>query len=95
MTEAAEFLTRPRADIHERDHKRRQKRDRNHGQSREGRDAAFRADQRRWHAGRLAVGAAAALVLAGVTAWLVTAPDERTAGEPGSSCSAPCPAPPG
>lgn len=37
---------------------------------------------RRTRVGRLAVGAVAALALAGVTAWLVTAPDERPDGKP-------------
>lgn len=53
------------------------------------RAAAFRADRRRGRVVRLAVGAAAALTLAGVTAWLVTAPDERTADE--RTAGDPCP----
>ncbi|MFE4258679.1 hypothetical protein [Streptomyces sp. NPDC056883] len=47
----------------------------------QGRDAAARADERRRRVRRLSVGAVAALALAGVTTWLVTAPEERPEGE--------------
>lgn len=89
MTEPADFLTRRRADIQNQNQDQDQDRgdvegreDREDRKDREDLKAAFPADQHRSRAGSLAVGAAAALALAGVTAWLVTAPDERTAVEP-------------
>ncbi|MCX5409131.1 hypothetical protein OHA37_35420 [Streptomyces sp. NBC_00335] len=92
MTEPAEFFTRLRADIQgenqdqdreerryrEEHEERRYREDRRY---RDDHEAAFHAGRHRGRVRRLAVGAAAALALAGVTAWLVLAPDERTASE--------------
>lgn len=68
MSEPVDFLARLRAEGQGRD---------------EGQDpeAAFRTHRRRRRIRRLSVGAVAALALAGVTAWLVTAPGEPPAGE--------------
>ncbi|MET9853346.1 hypothetical protein ABZY57_10415 [Streptomyces sp. NPDC006450] len=90
MTEPGERATRLRADIQDQDQNQKQDknrdrdrdRDRDEDQGHGDREAALHADQRRGRVGRLAVGAAAALALAGVTAWLVTDPGERTGGEP-------------
>lgn len=88
MTEPAEFFTRPRADIQEQNQEQNQDQDLVDGKNgadgtfREDREAALYAGRPRGRVRRLAVGAAAALALAGVTAWLVAAPDERTEGEP-------------
>lgn len=83
MTEPAEFVTRLRTDGQEQPRAQEQSRGREQDQDRNpDREAAFQSDQRRRRVRRLSVGAVAALALAGVTAWLVTAPAERPEGEP-------------